>query len=124
MIVRLCGAALLAMMCSLALADAAQPFVGKWKVQWQVDRASYTAQMELTATGGSWQTATSRRSNPCFGRKVPLQHDLASADKLELTLKFSEVIADCKDARVRLQLNDQGEVVGTRSGYELKLERE
>ena len=108
---------------SLAMAQAAKPFIGKWSVEWQTDKQTYGAEMEITESGGSWQTATSSRSNPCFGRKVPIQHDSATANSLDMTLKFSEIIPDCKNATVKLQLDDKGAVVGKRSGYELKLKR-
>jgi hypothetical protein len=94
---------------SLAMAQsAAKPFVGTWKVEWQTDKQTYGALMEITVTGGSWQTATSSRANPCFGRKVPIQHDGATADSLDMTLKFSDVIPDCKNATVKLKLDDRG----------------
>jgi hypothetical protein len=109
---------------SLAMAQAAKPFIGKWSVEWQTDRQTYGAEMEITETGGSWQTATSSRANPCFGRKVPIQHDSATANSLDMTLKFSEIIPDCKNATVKLQLDDKGAVVGKRSGYELKMKRD
>jgi hypothetical protein len=109
---------------SLAVAQAAKPFIGKWSVEWQTDKQTYGAEMEITETGGSWQTATSSRANPCFGRKVPIQHDSATANSLDMTLKFSEIIPDCKNATVKLQLDDKGAVVGKRSGYELKLKRD
>jgi hypothetical protein len=109
---------------SLAVAQAAKPFIGKWSVEWQTDRQTYGAEMEITETGGSWQTATSSRANPCFGRKVPIQHDSATANSLDMTLKFSEIIPDCKNATVKLQLDDKGAVVGKRSGYELKMKRD
>lgn len=123
MIAKVWLATVLAAVCSLVWADAAKPFLGTWNVAWQTEGGSYVAEMEITDTGGSWQTATSRRSNPCFGRKVPIQHDLASAERLELTLKFSDILADCKNASVKLQLNEKGEVVGKRGGYDLTLER-
>ena len=121
---KLCCGVLLATGCSMVAADAAAPFLGKWNFEWQTGRGSYVGEMEITADGGSWQTATSNRRNPCFGRKVPLQHDVASAERLELTLKFSDVIPDCKNATVKLWLNDKGEVVGKRSGQDLTLKRE
>jgi hypothetical protein len=110
---------------SLAMAQAAaKPFIGTWKVEWQTDKQTYGAVMEITETGGTWQTATSSRANPCFGRKVPIQHDSATVDSLDMTLKFSEVIADCRNATVKLKLDDKGAVVGRRSGYELQMKRE
>lgn len=117
-------AALLTTAASLTWADAAPPFLGKWNVEWQFEQGTYAAEMEVTPTGGSWQTAFTNRKNPCAGRKVPLQHDVATADRLELTLKFSEVIPGCRNATVKLWLNDKGEVAGKRSSYDLTLKRE
>ena len=118
----LCAA--LALASSLALADVAKPFLGKWSVEWQSERQTYVAVMEITETGGSWQTATSSRANPCFGRKVPIQHDNATENSLDMTLKFSEIIPDCRNATVKLKLDDKGVVTGKRSGFELQMKRE
>jgi len=110
---------------SAALAQTvAKPFLGSWKVEWQTDRQTYQAVMEVTETGGSWQTATSSRSNPCFGRKVPMQHDSVTADSLDMTLKFSDVIPDCKNATVKLKVDDKGVVTGRRGGYEMQMKRD
>ncbi len=109
---------------TLAQADAAKPFIGTWGAEWQTEKQTYEASMVVTATGGTWQTATRRRSNPCFGREVPLQHDVATDTTLEMTLKFSEVIPDCKDAKVKLQVDAGGQVTGRRGNAELTLKRE
>ncbi|MBX3644159.1 MAG: hypothetical protein KF720_13955 [Rubrivivax sp.] len=114
----------LAVACPLALADAAAPFIGKWNAQWQTDKQSYEAVMEITETGGTWKTATMSRNNACFGRQVPIQHDRATSDSLDMTLKFSDVITGCNNATVKLRLDDKGNVIGTRSGYPLQLKRE
>ena len=115
----------LALGAALALAQTVpKPFLGNWKVEWQTERQSYSAVMEVTETGGSWQTATSNRNNPCWGRKVPLQHDRVAADSLDLTLKFSDIIPDCKNATVKLKLDDKGVVTGRRSGIEMQMKRE
>jgi hypothetical protein len=115
----------LGLSCALTFAQSVPaPFIGKWKVDWQTDRQTWSAEMEVTENGGSWQTATSNRSNPCWGRKVPLQHDRVTADSLDLTLKFSDIIPDCKNATVKLKLDDKGVVSGRRSGYEMQMKRE
>ena len=114
----------LALGASLAMADAAKPFIGTWSAKWQTEQQSYEASMVITTAGGTWQTYTRRRSNPCFGREVPRQHDVATDTALEMTLKFSEVIPDCKDARVKLQVDASGQVTGRRGNAELTLKRE
>ena len=108
----------------LALAQAAAPFIGKWNVAWQTEQHRYEAVMVVTETGGSWQTFIHRRSNPCAGREVQLQHDKATPNSLDMTLKFEDAIPGCKNARVRLQADDKGTVTGKRSDHELQLKRD
>ena len=66
--------------------------------------------MEITETGGTWKTATMSRNNACFGRQVPIQHDRATSDSLDMTLKFSDVITGCNNATVKLRLDDKGTI--------------
>ena len=108
----------------LAAAQAAAPFIGKWSVEWQTDQHRYEAVMVVTESGGTWQTYIRRRSNPCAGREVQMQHDKTTPNSLEMTLKFEDVIPGCKNARVRLQLDDKGTVSGKRSDHELQLKRD
>ena len=118
----LCGA--FAIVSSLAMAQAPKAFVGKWDVEWEFEKNSYEATMVVTDSGGTWQTAAKRRSNPCFGREVPLQFDNVTATTLDMTLKFSDVIPDCKNVKVKLQVDANGVVTGQRSNLELKLKRQ
>lgn len=114
----LCGAS------ALSQAQVPAPFLGKWSAEWQTERQSYEAVMEIAETGGTWKTATMSRNNPCFGRQVQIQHDKVTPDSLDMTLKFSELITGCTNATVKLRLDDKGQVVGTRSGFALKLKRD
>ena len=109
---------------TLALAQVAKPFLGKWSVEWQTDRQRYDAVMVITESGGTWQTYIRRRSNPCAGREVQMQHDKVTVDTLEMTLKFEDAIPGCRNARVRLKVDDQGTVTGKRSDHELQLKRD
>ena len=120
----LCLSVLLAVASPLALAQAAAPFIGKWNVAWKTEQQSYEAVMVITENGGTWQAFVQIRSNPCAGREVQLQHDRATPNSLDLTLKFEDAIPGCKNARVRLQVDDKGTVTGKRSGYELQLKRD
>ena len=109
---------------ALAQVPVAKPFIGKWSVEWQPDQQRYDAVMVITETGGTWQTYIRRRSNPCAGREVQLQRDKVTPDTLEMTLKFEDAIPGCKNARVRLQVDDKGTVTGKRSEHELQLKRD
>jgi len=98
-------------------------FAGKWKATWQTEQRLYEAAMTVTETGGTWQTATRDRNNPCAGREVPMKVESAKADEVQLLLQFSEVIPGCTNVKVTLKTGPDGAVVGTRSKYELKLSR-
>lgn len=123
-ILRRFGLLLLCSAATLAQAQVAKPFLGKWSVEWQTEQKRYDAVMTVTETGGTWQTYIRRRSNPCAGREVQLQHDKVTADTLEMTLKFEDAIPGCRNARVRLQVDDKGTVTGKRSEHELQLKRD
>lgn len=109
---------------TLAQVQVAKPFLGKWNVEWQTDQQRYEAVMVVTESGGTWQTYIRRRSNPCAGREVQMQQDKVTPDTLEMTLKFEDAIPGCRNARVRLQVDDKGTVTGKRSEHELQLKRD
>jgi hypothetical protein len=99
-------------------------FAGKWKATWQTEQRQYEAAVTVTEAGGTWQTATRDRNNPCAGREVPMKVEAAKADEVQLLLQFSEVIPGCTNVKVTLKTGPDGAVVGTRSKYELKLSRQ
>ena len=115
--------AVLALAATVAMAQAAKPFIGTWTAEWETDKHEYGAEVVINETGGSWKTSLSRANNPCAGREVPLQFDNNTERSLSMTLKFSDVIPGCKNVRVKLELDADGKVVGKRSDYELKLTR-
>ena len=115
--------AALTLAATVAVAQAAKPFIGTWKAEWETDKHEYDAEVVINESGGSWKTFVSRGNNPCAGREVPLQFDNNSERSLSMTLKFSDVIPGCKNVRVKLELDGDGRVIGKRSDYELKLTR-
>jgi hypothetical protein len=96
-------------------------FVGTWKATWQTDKKSYEAVMTVTETGGTWQTATLDKNNPCAGREVPMKVESSSATEVQLQLRFSEVMTGCQNVNVALKVASDGTVTGTRSKYDLTL---
>jgi len=97
------------------------PFVGTWKAAWQTEKKAYEAVMTVTDTGGTWQTATLDKNNPCAGREVPMKVESSSATAIRLQLRFSEIMTGCQNVNVELKLGPDGSVTGTRSKYELSL---
>jgi hypothetical protein len=96
-------------------------FVGSWKTTWQTDKKSYDALMNVTETGGTWQTFTRDRNNPCAGREVPIKIESTSVTEVKLILQFSEVIPGCQNVTVTLKAAPDGVVTGVRSKFELTL---
>lgn len=106
-----------------AHSQVAAPFVGSWKATWQTDKKSYDAVMTVSDTGGTWQTATLDKSNPCAGREVPMKVESSSATEVQFQLRFSDVMSGCQNVNVALKLAPDGTVTGTRSKYELTLHK-
>jgi hypothetical protein len=109
---------------NLARAQISAPFVGTWKASWQTDKKSYDAVMKVTESGGSWQTFTQDRNNPCVGREVPIKVELADPTDVKLVLLFSEVIPGCSNATVTLKAASDGTVTGMRSKFVLTLAKQ
>lgn len=107
--------------CMEAMAQVPAPMVGTWSATWQTDNRSYDATMTVTASGGTWQTATRNRTNACAGREVPMKLESSTPSSAEFTLMFSEVLAGCANAKVALNVGPDGKVTGTRSKFELAL---
>jgi hypothetical protein len=121
---RVISAALLACTAAFAQAPANSPFYGSWSASWEFEKQSYDAKMTLGAQGGTWQTSTRSRSNPCAGREVPIKVESITAEEAQLTLAFSDVIAGCRNVKVVLKAAPDGTVTGTRSGNALSLQRQ
>ena len=103
--------------------DSANPFIGKWTVNWTSEVRPQEADLEITASGGKWKTAASSRKNPCIGREVPVEIKSVSAELLEFTAKFSEALAGCKDSNMTLTRAADGKISGMRGDAELTLTR-
>ena len=110
-----------AVACNSAFAQVAAPFVGTWKTHWQSDQKPYSAVMKVTETGGTWQTFTKDKNNPCAGREVPMKVDSATPTEVKFTLQFSEAIPGCTNTTVKLNAAPDGTVTGMRSKFELGL---
>lgn len=106
-----------------ASAQAEPPFYGTWSVTWEGKKQLYEAKLVLAAQGGTWQTSTREKNNPCVGREVPVKVSSVSAEEAQLTLAFSEAIPGCQDSKVILRAGPGG-VTGARGTAKLNLKRE
>ena len=104
-----------------ATAQITAPFLGSWKANWQTDRKTYDAVMNVTDKGGTWQTYTRDKNNPCAGREVPMKIESSGPSEVQLLLQFSEVIPGCSNPTVTLKAAPDGTVTGMRSKFELTL---
>ena len=107
-----------------ALAQPANPFIGKWRVSWEGDNKERSATLVITETGGSWRTLAFAKKNPCLGQTAPISIASSSPEKLVLELKYSAVYTGCDDAKVVLTRAEDGTISGRRGHSELKLTRE
>lgn len=104
--------------------DSANPFIGKWKVEWQGERRPQAADLEITASGGEWKTLASSRSDPCHGLAAPVEITSATADKLEFIIKSSTALQGCKDSpTLALVREADGKVSGLRGANSMTLTR-
>ena len=109
---------------SIANADTANPFFGKWKAEWQTAKKMQEAHFVIDDKGGTWRTLSSPKSNPCVGKEVPIQIENSSPGAMTLKLKFSEVLQGCADATIHLKRTDDGTVSGRRGKADVALTRE
>lgn len=98
-----------------ALGQSDNPFIGHWNVTWDNKNGQpLQANVEITESGGSWQTLAARRHNPCVGKQAPIEVKSVSTKAMELSIRHSEVLQGCKDTKVRLIRHDDGRVTGQR----------
>ena len=109
---------------SVQAQDAANPFIGKWKVEWQGERKLRVADLEITANGGQWKTLASSRGDTCLGLEAPVEITSTTAEKLKFIIKFSTALQGCKDSStVSLVREADGKVSGQRGENPLTLTR-
>lgn len=98
-------------------------FDGNWVVTWDGKSALLEAKLEIAQDKGTWQTYSRQKNDPCVGREVPIRVDERTESSLKMTLRFSEVIPGCKDAKVSLVAAQDGSISGVRGNAELKVTR-
>lgn len=103
--------------------DAGNPFIGQWTVTWEGQKKPLQADLEITATGGRWQTASSSRSDPCVGREGAIEGEPKGPDEMTFTVKLSVALTGCKDFRIHLRREADGKITGRRGEAELTLTR-
>ncbi len=106
-----------------ALAQTASRFDGDWNATWEGKASTLEANFSLIQDTGTWQTLSRQRNDPCVGKAVPIRVDERTETSLKLTLRFSELITGCKDAKVSLEMAADGTVTGKRGDAALKLVR-
>ena len=81
------------------------------------------AKLSVADAAGTWHTFSREKNNPCVGQEVPIRVLERTDTSLKMTLRFSEVIPGCHDAKVSLAMGIDGIVSGKRGSAELKLAR-
>jgi hypothetical protein len=105
---------------SPALAEEANPFIGKWIATWENKGGRpLQADVSIVEAGGTWQTLVTRKNDPCVGKEAPIEIKSVSPKELRMAVRHSEVIPGCKDTNVKLHLHDDGSVTGNRGSDEM-----
>ena len=110
--------------CLSAAAQTQAQFAGTWAVKWQTNSGRLEeSELVITDNSGSWRTAHHVKKDPCVGQKAPVVFDEIIGSEAKITLKFSEVLQGCTDARIRINKIDDNTMTGTRGKSVLSLER-
>lgn len=65
----------------------------------------------MRADEGTWRAFSALPNNPCLGKETPVTVSRSAPDQVILTVKYSQVLKDCQDARLVLSL-DSGKLIG------------
>ena len=110
--------------CTPAIAQtASDPFIGNWAVTWEGHRKLNEADLEITETGGHWQTYAWNGLDPCIGRRAPIERVRADGNRQVLVVRFSQALQGCRDVRIVLRAAADGSLSGTRGENPLTLTR-
>jgi len=108
---------------AVAWGQNANPFVGKWTVNWQGKSRPLQADLVITESGGTWKTFSQSRDDPCVGREAPVEIRAVDTKTLKLSVRHSEAVQGCKDTQVELELIDAQRATGKRGEIGLALTR-
>jgi hypothetical protein len=99
-------------------------YQGVWKGELQGATRPVEVRVVIEGTGGTWDTISRSRSDPCVGLKAPIAVTLATAQALEFEIKASDALAGCHNTKAALQRIDDKTLKGTRGKQALSLQRE
>ena len=106
---------------SPAKAQSENPFIGKWTATWEnKDGRSLQANVVITEAGGTWQTLAQRKLDPCLGKEAQLEIKSVSPKEMRFTARHSEALMGCKDTNIKMQMQPDGTVTGSRGQDEMR----
>ena len=53
--------------------DSANPFIGKWKVNWEGKNKVMESHLEIKSDGGNWNAYSAGRYDTCGGHDIPVE---------------------------------------------------
>ena len=110
---------------SVALAQAASPYDGKWTGILQSNSA-FHIELVLEGNAGTWRMSpegVSGKSNQCFGKAFPVVVGSAGESEIRFKASGSQLLAGCNDYNVVLKRVGDKLEGATRSGATVKLSR-
>lgn len=97
----------------LALAQEANPYNGKWRVDVETRNGfKYQAALLVNDKAGTYQAVAHLRNDACAGREAPIAVKQATSDVLEFAVLKSQALAGCKDWTVTLKRKDDKTLEG------------
>ncbi len=105
-----------------AMADIAPAFLGTWKANWEGEKQTYYADVEISEAQSTWKTLQPKRStNPCFALKAPMKVESSDAKRVRFTIQSSEAMRGCTDGRLTLRIDDANRVTANFNGRDVEI---
>lgn len=109
-----------------AFAQAANPYNGTWKMQFDAtERVRVQGTVEVKDEGGTWKTVAIDRRDPCTGRDAPIAVRKATTEQLVFRVMRSQVLAGCPDFGITMNRVDDDNLRGAmNNGWKVQMTRQ
>ena len=111
---------------SLALAQEANPYDGRWQASFESKKGvGREGTVVIAGKEGTWEILNKKKNNPCAGRSMPIAIERVTKEELVFTINRSKTLTGCKDSIANFKRADdktlEGEFDG---GHRVTLTRE
>lgn len=100
------------------------PHNGTWQASFKTERGTdRDGTVVVENGGGTWDMNTQNRSDPCVGRKAPIEVQKATAEEFVFVVSRSKVLTGCPDTTMSLKAVDASTFTGTLNGREFTMKK-